>query len=43
MGNMTEIKNWMSVFNSRIEIAKEKISDRISNPDISEQNIQTKA
>lgn len=36
MGNMIEIKNWMSVFNSRIEIVKEKISDRISNFDILE-------
>ena len=43
MENMTEVKNWMDLFNTRIEIAKKKTSDRISNPDISEETTQTKA
>lgn len=34
---MTGIKNWMDVFNSRIDIQKKKISDSISNPGISEE------
>lgn len=33
----------MDPFNTRIEKAKKKTSDRISNPDISEESTQTKA